>query len=37
MEWALLTGIAAVVATTFDALLLERKSGLFGGGYLAET
>ena len=36
VEWALLTGLAAVVATTFDALLLERKIGLFGGGYLAE-
>lgn len=37
MEWALLTGVAAVCATTFDAALLERKIGLFGGGYLADS
>jgi Sulfatase len=37
MEWALLTAITAVVATTFDALLLDRKVGLFHGGFLVET
>jgi hypothetical protein len=37
MEWALLTSIAAVAATGFDALLLERKIGLFRGGFLAEN
>lgn len=35
-EWLRLTGIAALLATGLDAVLLERKKGFFTGGFLAE-
>jgi hypothetical protein len=35
-EWSVLTAIAAVVATAVDAYLLNRKVGLFTGGFLAD-
>lgn len=36
-EWSALTLVAATVATLVDAYLLDRKIGLFTGGFLADV
>jgi len=35
-QWLLLTAVASLPLTAFDALLLERKKSFFRGGFLAE-
>jgi glucan phosphoethanolaminetransferase (alkaline phosphatase superfamily) len=34
-QWAIVTGTGALLVTTFDAALLERKYEVFGGGFQA--
>ncbi len=36
-EWLILTALAALATTLLDGVLVERKVGLFRGGFLAEN